>query len=380
MKTLISAALLLTALLAGCSGDAGESHLVVDFAGTRANVEAHVPLASAPWPTADRYAADGADHPGFFTVFDQIAAWSEESGVPVEASYSPDFGYFLSSIAGLPEPGASAYWSLEVNGAVSEVGMGLVELAAGDAVAWTLTSFEPMPGEAPASASVSTSGGETDGVALTVQVPQPTSGESVTLTGTVDRPTSLEFTVLAVAPGGRPPHDPDAYVQADVEGDWNVEVPLKRIGQSQVLVSPADAAGSAQVSVTAVRLGTYTFEVLYGGYPGQADSTDAVLMDPDAFLSAPAYAEQGAQHPGFPIIHDLMAAWETATGNTVEYAWSDSFGAYSVNRINGAGNPVTASLPPWWCYKVNGERVELGISLQPIAPGDVVSWDLGACP
>ncbi len=97
-------------------------------------------------------------------------------------------------------------------------------------------------------------------------------------------------------------------------------------------------------------------------------------------FSAPAYAEQGAQHPGFPIIHDLMAAWETATGNTVEYAWSDSFGAYSVNRINGAGNPVTASLPPWWCYKVNGERVELGISLQPIAPGDVVSWDLGACP
>ena len=144
-------------------------------------------------------------------------------------------------------------------------------------------------------------------------------------------------------------------------------------------VFTSDADGGAFASVVAVRLGEYTVEVDYGGYPGYEDSQDVVLLDPDALLSAPRYEEQGAEHPGFAIVHDLLLAWQDATGNSVEYSWSAEFGAYSVNRINEAGNPVTSALPPWWCYRVNGERADLGISLQPIAPGDVVAWDLGAC-
>ena len=43
------------------------------------------------------------------------------------------------------------------------------------------------------------------------------------------------------------------------------------------------------------------------------------------------------------------------------------------------GQPLTSSAPPYWCYKLNGATADLGISLQTMAPGDVVTWEYAGC-
>ena len=229
----------------------------------------------------------------------------------------------------------------------------------------TMNDGTTLPGgTTPAGTSVPAAPG------LTANGIPPFPEATAILTGTVTGEALLTFEL----------RDGDAVTDLgslEASGDWSFEVAAP-YGESEVGIFADNGYGTAETAVGLVRLAGYTVAVAYTGYPDESDSEDTVLMDPDAFPSAPLYAEQGAQHAGVPVVHDLLVAWEEATGNEVDYGWSTELQGYSVSYINGAGNPVDSALPPWWCYTVNGETASLGISLQEVAPGDSVEWVLGS--
>ncbi len=339
------AALLAATALAGCSAEGSGSattRLVIDFPEPHPDVEATVPLAEA-----------GAD--GVPNAMGQLVAWATSSGTDVEIS-AFTFGHCVDAIDGLPtkpgcSPGSEAYWSLAVNGEAAASGMDEILLAAGDVVTWTYTPVDSF-----ASSS--------DGPALTVDAPAPTQADMLMLTGTLDRAARVSVT-------GAEPIDAEA-------GPWMVHVPLA-YGRTPLTVTADDGAASTQRQVLAVRLASATFEAKFTmAVPPHADVSDLVWYDPDELASAPMYNGTSATHPPEANVHDLMVAWERQSGKAIEYSTPGSFG-FGVNKIDGVGQPLTASAPPYWCYTLNGASADLGISAQTLAPGDVVTWEFAGC-
>ena len=161
-------------------------------------------------------------------------------------------------------------------------------------------------------------------------------------------------------------------------GRWTITTQKLDYGQTPTKVRVEDGVHSVVVNVTLVRLASVTIDVVYtASVPPRASSSDTLWMDVDAFPSAPAYAGKPRPHPDFADVHDAMVWWETVTGNTVTYSYDEAFD-FGVDKINGAGNALDAGEPPYWGYKVNGSTADKGITLMPIAPGDVITWELGA--
>lgn len=134
---------------------------------------------------------------------------------------------------------------------------------------------------------------------------------------------------------------------------------------------------------TVVRLAMTTLEVDFGVFhPGSQGAPRAetfeVWIDVDSRPSAPAYAAQNLEHFDAFTAHDQLVVFEQTTGRKVDFEFFPSFQGYGVSRIDGAGSPVSSDAPPWWCYEVNGGSAD-GISIQPVLPGDVISWALGSC-
>ena len=132
-----------------------------------------------------------------------------------------------------------------------------------------------------------------------------------------------------------------------------------------------------------VRLGMTTINVDYGVFhPGAQGAPRAetfeVWIDVDARPSAAAYAAQKIEHFDAFTAHDQLVVFEQTTGRKVDFEYFPSFQGFGVSRIDGAGSPVSSDAPPWWCYEINGNSAD-GISIQPVAPGDVASWTLGSC-
>ena len=150
-------------------------------------------------------------------------------------------------------------------------------------------------------------------------------------------------------------------------------------GRTNVTITADDGTSTARETFVAVRLAPATFEVDYGVASSKAEIQDELWLDIHAFHSAALYTQQGGDHPGFANVHDVMVFWEQDKGHTVEYGYSEGFQSFSVSRVDGEGNPLTASAPPYWCYDINGEAASLGITLEPFTPGDTIRWELGAC-
>jgi hypothetical protein len=112
--------------------------------------------------------------------------------------------------------------------------------------------------------------------------------------------------------------------------------------------------------------------------PPRAPIRDIVWYDPDELASAPLYNGTSATHPPTANVHDLMVAWERQSGKAIDYSAPTSFG-FGVDAIDGVGQPLTSSAPPYWCYTLNGQTAELGISAQELAPGDIVTWEYAGC-
>lgn len=331
------------ALLAGCAEDSTTTLTIEHPDGTKETVD--VPFDADDTPTAAMYEADGAVHPGSHTALDQL----DRAGVAFNATYT-EFGYFVQSVAG-DEAGDEAYWKLVHNGQDAAVGAGLLVLAAGDSVLWTVEGFttEPEPLE----------------VQIAPAVRETTRGDvEVTVT------TSHE-SLLHLTNGNR------SVAAQQLDGEATFRVALSH-GHNVLRATADDGTQTATAELVVVRLAEARVQVRFNGYPGLEDRDDPFWFDIHTFHSRPLYDDVDMEHPGNTTVHDAMAAWEVATGVPVDYRFTPSLG-YSVTHIDGAGNPVDSAAPPWWCYQVNGQAPDLGVSSQPFVPGDVILWDLGDC-
>lgn len=355
-QTLIPVLVLLLASLAGCSGaGATTTRLEIRFAGQGTDVAADVSSDLSSRPTQPLYDEARIRHADAYTAHDQLEDWSKKTGQPYTATpFNGSFGagYFLTSIAGVTADGTTAYWSLSVNGESSAVGMSEARLKEGDTVTWTYTP----------TATGSAGNGSTLG--LVVNPVQPTQGDVLDLTGTVARDATLSLR------GG-----PTLETKA---GNWTLRIPLADVGQTVATLTADDGTATQSIDLVLVRLASATFEAKYTASPGHADSSDLVWYDPDTFASASLYEGTDTQHPTHFTVHDFMVTWTNQTGTPVEYGGPGSFG-FSVNKIDGIGQPLSSSLPPYWCYKINGASADLGISLQAVQPGDVVTWEYAGC-
>ncbi|HEX2066595.1 MAG TPA: DUF4430 domain-containing protein, partial [Candidatus Thermoplasmatota archaeon] len=352
MKPALLALLLATAALAGCADPAFSSTLHIDFGGHRPTVDAAVEASPGDRPAASLRAAHGAPTPPFYTALDQVQQWSDVAQVPIEVSYSASFGFFLAKVDGLPASSSQAFWSLSVNGTESQVGMEQVPVTAGTRIAWTLTPLAPAASSAP--------------LALEVPIRVETKEAAVFVNGTV-----TPGATVAVRGGPGAP-----TVGAD--GAWSYRIE-PRPGRTNLTFTADDGRATRQANVTVVRLAAATLEVHYTmAVPPHPASSDLVWYDPDERAAAPLYDEKGVPHPPVASVHDLMVTWTRQTGIPVEYGHSASFG-FSVLRIDGVGAPLSNGTPPYWCYDVNGESASLGITLQPVAPGDTIRWEFAGC-
>jgi hypothetical protein len=145
------------------------------------------------------------------------------------------------------------------------------------------------------------------------------------------------------------------------------------VGELETLDSAAGPAEPAKAT-----LAEATFNVLFTAQPGHEGTSHKVLFDPARLSSAPMYEGTDTERATTYTVHDLMVDWTAQTGIPVEYSDPGAFG-FGVNAIDGVGQPLSSSLPPYWCYTLNGDTADLGISLQTVAPGDVVEWEYSTC-
>ncbi len=177
-------------------------------------------------------------------------------------------------------------------------------------------------------------------------------------------------------------HGSPAKATAGADGRFSLPLASPVAGHRLRQLGAFLGSGAAYANLTVVRFAQATMQVHFGGYPGHTDRDDKVWYDPDGNASASMYAGKDLGHPNYADVHDLMVTWTNTTGVQVEYGYSSGLG-FSVSRIDGAGVPVNApaGLPSvqndYWCYDLNGASASKGITDQPLAPGDVVSWSLG---
>jgi hypothetical protein len=366
---LVALALLLTAL-AGCSGPATfATRITIDFEGADRDAEAQVRLGEEDLASLPYFERANATHPGFPSAFDQLAAWSRDSGTPIDVRHG-SFGFFLCGIGGAPGQGARAYWSLLVNGTPSPVGMQEARLGPGSHVTWRLepSEFPNCPDPAPATPSGPGSEAGASRPPLLLDAPERVvaEGGSATVRGTVTPGALLGYRIGAQ----------QRQVEVAPDGSWSFTVEVAP-GRTEAVLTADDGAGTARRTVQLVRLVTAQVQAEFRGYPGHPDRDDSVRFDPDALASAPAYEGRDLRHPDGATVHDLMVEWSALTGVEVTYAYSNGLG-YSVASIDGVGSPVqNGILSSTWCYSVNGDSADRGISTMPVVEGDVVTWRLG---
>jgi len=196
---------------------------------------------------------------------------------------------------------------------------------------------------------------------LVLEAPTATTKEaSILLRGSVDRPALVS---IASQEG------PDLPEPFEADGPWSVRLALPH-GTTAYTVRADDGAAASEATFTAVRLAKATVQVTYRGDLGLQDRDDTFWFDVDALASRDSGHYDGCsqQHPGHANVHDAMMEWTAGTGREVRYGACGDFGV-SVEAIEGHESPG------FWCYAVNGEPAEFGITLQPFRPDDVVAWD-----
>lgn len=224
--------------------------------------------------------------------------------------------------------------------------------------------------ESPADSTPVVTPAGVDPLVFTVNTPEPVEGLTWTATGTVDRAVTLDFAVS----------DGQANLFSVGPGEWTADVELDVHGFNTVAVTAAADDGSfAELTLDVNALAPARLTLDFGSASSTPPTDDSFWVDMTTHASGPMYDDVGGRHPDMVTVHDVMVVWEAATGHSVDYSYSERYSAFNVERIDDEGNALSAGEPPWWCFDVNGERADFGISLQPFTPGDRIDWDLGTC-
>lgn len=182
-------------------------------------------------------------------------------------------------------------------------------------------------------------------------------GESATLTGTVDRLVTL---TVAHADGT------DSF---EANGTWN-HTYKPSFGHDDVVITADDGTSTTNTTVQVRRNMQVTVEVDYDPASGREDTSHTLWWDFGGLRSLhddPTYEDCDQPHPGQPNAHDALLDFEDASGTDLGFTPCGQFGV-GIDSVDGY---TSAS---YWCWLVNGETAELGISLLELEDGDVFTF------
>lgn len=101
-----------------------------------------------------------------------------------------------------------------------------------------------------------------------------------------------------------------------------------------------------------------------------------VWIDMDSRPSRKEYEAASAKRPDRFNAHDQIRQWSTETRTPIVVAYHASLEGFSLDKVDGVGNPVTAAAPPYWLLYKNGEESPVGMTLLPVRGGDRIAWRL----
>lgn len=216
---------------------------------------------------------------------------------------------------------------------------------------------DPTP-DAQATAPDATDETDVDAVHLTLDATVlVVQGDNVTLTGSVDRPA-----VVNVAYG-------DAAESFDADGDWSFTY-TPPFGHDDVVVTADDGVATANATVQVQRNMLVTVAVDHSPASGLEDTTHTFYWDFGGLRSLhedTSYEDCEQPHPGRPNAHDALLDFEDFSGKDIDFTPCGSFGV-TLDAIDGDESSS------FWCWQVNGETAEFGISLMELEDGDVFSF------
>lgn len=161
------------------------------------------------------------------------------------------------------------------------------------------------------------------------------------------------------------------------EASWPIDLAP---GHSQLRVTMEAPGLAAEEIVDLVRLVATTVRVEFCRWDDGQDRAlqEEVWIDIDSRPAAPFYEAEGAVHPDLFSAHDQLRLFAEITGLSVEASYFPSFQGFLLDKIDACPRAQAEGVP-WWTFFVNGEEASQGMSLQPVAAGDVILWQMTPC-
>ncbi len=183
-------------------------------------------------------------------------------------------------------------------------------------------------------------------------------GSRVTLAGTVNRPATVTVS-----------YGEGSGESFDTNGAWNYTY-TPPFGHDNVTITADDGTTTATASVLVKRNMQLTVEVNYDPSAGQTDTTHTLWWDYGGMRSLhedTTYDGCDQPHPGRPNAHDALLDYEDASGVDIGFTDCGQFGV-NISTVGGHESPGS------WCFEVNGEGAEFGVSLLELEDGDVFTF------
>ncbi len=153
-------------------------------------------------------------------------------------------------------------------------------------------------------------------------------------------------------------------------GTWSVQVPVP-FGHTTLDVLVDDGLELQNATVLVKRHMELTVRIDHDPAQGKQDREDTIYWDYGGLRSMhedASYEGCAQPHPERPNAHDALLDYSDITGVPITYTDCGSFGV-SVDDVDSIDYG-----PLGWCFTVNGEAAEFGISLLELQDGDVFGF------
>lgn len=140
------------------------------------------------------------------------------------------------------------------------------------------------------------------------------------------------------------------------------------VGHTTFNITADDGIATQSAEILVKRYMALTVEIDHDPAQGKQDRSDMIYWDFGGLRSLhedESYQGCEQPHPERPNAHDALLDYVDATGVTIDFSDCGSFGV-SPSNVDGIDYG-----PLGWCFEVNGETAEFGISLLELADGDV---------
>ncbi len=184
-------------------------------------------------------------------------------------------------------------------------------------------------------------------------------GDTLTVNGTVTPGALVDVAYLDLAP----------TVTVD-NGTWSVTV-KPDFGHTLLNITADDGVETTTQSVLIKRHMLLTVNINHDPAQGKQDRSDDIYWDHGGLRSLhedASYQDCEQPHPGRPNAHDALLDYVDITGVNIDFSDCGSFGVSPSNIDDIDYGPLG------WCFNVNGEAADFGISLLELQDGDVFEF------